>query len=100
MELCVQESDLNLMKGKNTMLDLVEKIICEKEIYLDSKNEKRTNIKFFFKLKNGQEIRFEPYYSNFADETKNFNTFGDIYKFLADEVRINDKTKSIKKNEK
>ena len=85
------------------MLQLIEKIKCVKEIYTPKDStDSRTNYKFYFVLNNGQEIRFEPYYSNFQDETMNFNTFGDIYKFLVDEVIINDKRekKVIKKNEK
>lgn len=84
------------------MLQLVEKIKCVKEQYTDSQGVDRVNYKFYFVLNNGQEIRFEPYYSNFQDESKNFNTFGDIYKFLVDEVVNNDKRekKAPKKNEK
>lgn len=83
------------------MKDLIQKIICEKEIYLIL-DEKRTNYHFYFVLNNGQKVEFTPYYSNFKDESKNYNTFGDIYKFLVDEVSVNDKTKKKvnPKNEK
>lgn len=83
------------------MLNLIEKIQCVKETYKDKNGEKRNNYKFFFILNNGQAIRFEPYYSNFSDESKNFNTFGDIFKFLVDDLVVVDKTaKADKKNEK
>lgn len=83
------------------MKDFIQKIICEKEIYLDSQNEKKTNYNFYFVLDNGNKIRFSAYYSNFKDEERNYNTFGDIYKFLVDEVIVNDKTKKVSKtNEK
>ena len=84
------------------MLQLIEKIKCVKEQYTDYQDTDRITYKFYFVLNNGYVIRFEPYYSNFQDESKNFNTFGDIYKFLVDEIFVNDKRekKAPKKNEK
>lgn len=82
------------------MLSLIEKIQCVEEIYLDKNNEKKRKYKFYFVLTNGMAVRFDPYYSNFTDESRNYNTFGDIYKFLVDEVVVNDKTKDKKDSKK
>ena len=71
------------------MKDLIKNIVCIKEIYKDSNNQRKQNFKFYFELNNGQLVQFDYYQSNFKDESKNYNTFGDIYKFLVDEVRVN-----------
>lgn len=82
------------------MLSLISKIQCVEEIYLAKNGDKKRQYKFYFVLNNGQVIRFDPYYSNFIDESKNYNTFGDIFKFLVDEVIVNDKTKDKKDSKK